>query len=331
MASSCLWRGKRVLVTGGTGFIGANLLRRLLAEGAHVSALIRHAESAWRLKSILHEIDILPGDISRPEDVENAVTASRPGVIFHLATARSIEAVENLPLFISTNVLGASNLILSAKRAGIKAVVYTGSQLEYGHSASAHVETDRLSPYTLHGVTKAAATMSFQGVARQIGFPVVILRLFHVYGPWESPQRFIPTLIAAALKGETVAMTEKGFRRDYIYIDDVIEALLIAARRPDLKGEVFNIASGRQVLNEEVAAIVERCIGKEIDSTCGAYAAHLTDTGFRVADIRKARSVLGWEPKVDLDSGIKATIDWLSPARNYPDRAGLISKYGLRA
>ncbi|MBI3601428.1 MAG: NAD-dependent epimerase/dehydratase family protein [Candidatus Omnitrophica bacterium] len=312
MAAKNQWHNRRVLLTGGTGFIGANLVRRLLAEKATVFVMSRNISDAWRLEGILDKITMISGDLSCFADIDAALAKSKPSTIFHLATARVSEDPTNFPLFISINTLGAHHLMTAAKNAGVETLVYAGSQLEYGQSNRPHLETDRLEPDTFHGLTKAAATLFFQATARQTDFSVAILRLFHVYGPWESPKRLIPTATRAVLNETTLRMTQKGIRRDYVYVDDVVEAFLMAAERPDLKGEVFNIASGTQTLNEDIVMAIERHTGKRLVVEFDAYPPRPTDTIFRVADIEKAKTVLGWHPQFDLDKGLCATIDWLS-------------------
>lgn len=308
------WIGKRVLVTGGAGFIGANLVRKLVREKAEVFLIAKTGCDLWRLKDILSRVTIIKGDMAQAQDVERAVSRTRPCAIFHLATFRASEESKTLIDFAETNILGAVHLIAAAKKVGLEILVCAGSQLEYGNALKPHRESDLLQPSTLHGITKVSATMLFQYAAHNIGLPVVVLRLFHVYGPWESPKRLIPTAIKAALTGDVLHMTEKGFRRDYVFIDDVVEAFLKAVDRPDLAGEVFNIGSGVHTLNEDVAAAIEKATGKILSIQFGTHPKHLNDTTFRVADIRKARDILGWQPKHSLDEGLRETAEWIKLA-----------------
>lgn len=312
MATGSPWHNKKVLVTGGTGFIGANLVRRLLAEGADVSVMSRNISGAWRLAEIVDRITLISGDISCFADTKAAIAQAKPSVIFHLATARANEEPANFPLFNSINTMGAHHLVNAAVSADVPMLVCAGSQLEYGPSQQPHLETDPLQPQTLHGLSKAAATLYFQNAARQMPLSTIILRLFHVYGPWESPKRLVPTAIRAALNGTALRMTNKGIQRDYVYVDDVVDAFLRAGQRPDLKGEIFNIASGTQACNEDIVMAIEKISKKRITIEFDAYPPHLTDVPFRVADIEKAKKVFGWRPRFALDQGLRATIDWIS-------------------
>jgi len=305
------WIGKRVFVTGGTGFIGANIVRRLVREKAEVVLLVRPNAHLWRLKGILPKMSLIQGDLTRANDVEKAVSQVCPHAIFHLATFRANKNPTTFSNFVTTNLFGATHLAVAAKKANVQIFVSAGSQLEYGNTLKPHRESDLLRPVTLYGLTRAASTMYFQYAAQELGLPIVVLRLFHVYGPWESHERLIPTAIRAALTGARLPMTEQGFHRDYVFVEDVVEAFLAAAARPDLGGEIFNIGSGVQTSNEEALAIIERVTGKVISSQIGAYKKHLHDTIFRVADIRKAGDILGWRPRYTLDKGIRKTAEWV--------------------
>lgn len=305
------WTGRRIFITGGTGFIGTNLVRRLVEEEAQVFVLVRPQRDAWRLKGVHDRISFLRGDLASEIDVLSAVKAARPEIIFHLATARVPEQEASIPLFFSLNILSASRLISAACDVGVKRLVVAGSSLEYGHSRVPHAESDPLCPSTLHGAMKASATILFQLAAQRPGLSSVILRLFHVYGPWESPDRLVPTALRAALRGEELRLTEKGIRRDFVYVEDVVDSFLMAAQRSDLKDEVINIGSGVQTSNEELVEAVERITGRPISIRFGGYEKKPYDTDFRVADIRKAAALLLWQPRHDLHAGLQATHDWM--------------------
>ncbi len=312
MGSNTEWAGKRVTVTGGTGFVGANLVRRLVAEGAEVHVLSRDPANAWRLAALAGRITMLQADLACREQVEKVLALTRPAVVFHLATARVSEMPENFPAFLSINTLGAYNVLTAARQAGAAMLVSAGSQLEYGSGQAPHRETDPLRPVTSHGLTKAAATMFLQAEAQKLAPAIVLLRLFHVYGPWESPKRLIPTALRAALNGTRLRTTPPGPRRDPVFVGDVVEAFLLAAARPDLSGEVFNIASGHQLANEEIVQMIGKVAGKPLAVDPGAYPPHANDATFRVGNIRKAREILGWQPQTSLEQGLRATMDWIA-------------------
>lgn len=306
------WRGKRVLVTGATGFVGANLVRRLLAEKADVYVLTRDAASAWRLEGIRERVTVLSGDLGRLADVQAAMDQANPVVVFHMATVRAGNAQPDYAQFVAINTMGAHHLLAAARANGVERLISAGSQLEYGPSLKPHCETDCLQPDTYHGMTKGAASVYLQAAGRKGNPATVTLRLFHVYGPWESPKRLIPTAIRAVSGGTLLRMTPRGIRRDYVYVGDVVEAFLMAADLPGIGGGIFNIGSGIQTSNEEVVMMVGKLCGKPLSVEFDAYAPHATDTTYRVADIEKAGKVLGWKPATSLEQGLKATIEWVA-------------------
>jgi nucleoside-diphosphate-sugar epimerase len=137
-----------------------------------------------------------------------------------------------------------------------------------------------------------------------------VLRLFSVYGRWESPSRFIPTAIRAALGGGEMALTAPGVRHDFVYVDDVVDAMLTAATANGVDGEVINVGSGREWTNEEVVDAVQRLTGRVVRVRTGEYPAKTADTAHWVADVGKAAALLGWRPAHDLTSGLRETIEW---------------------
>lgn len=166
-------------------------------------------------------------------------------------------------------------------------------------------------PHTLHGATRAAATFLFQQSAYGLGLPVVILRIFSVYGPWEPRHRFIPTAIMAGLLGGELKLTAPGIRHDYVHVDDVVEACLRAAASADnVIGEIINIGTGVQATNEEVAGHINELTGGCIRVVPNSFPAREVDTSYWVADTRKCESLLAWKPQITLRSGLEDVIGW---------------------
>jgi|GEM_PF-353680 len=302
------FRGALVLVTGAGGFVGANLVRLLVNNGCAPHAVVRPVSQPWRLRDIaqlvvLHEADL--ADVSSLEKVWESV---RPDYVFHLATPRGdTEKAREEMLRVST--FGAMELIRLMKEYPIKRLVASGSSLEYASSASALQESSAISPVTWHGATKAAAHIMFRQSALAEGAPVVWLRLFHVYGPWESAHRLAPTAIRAVLSGTPLALTAPGIRHDWVFIEDVLEALLLATSKGD-PGDVFNIGSGVEVANEEFVACVESATGLKARIAPERVPRRVADAEHRYADRTLAAQILGWRPRHDLLQGVRRTLAW---------------------
>lgn len=308
-------QGKTVLVTGVTGFLGVNLAEELLARGARVHGLARGETDLWRLTGLLPQIMLHRLDLTDAEAVEQAMQAIRPDLVYHLAVQRSAVSRRDRLATWETNVTGTLNLLEAAASSGCERLVVTGSSLEYGPQVRPTRETDLPGPASFFGTTKAAATLLCQQLARERRLPLVLLRIYSVYGYWEGPTRLIPTAILAAMGRGELALTGPGFRRDLVFIEDVVEACLLAASAEKAVGEVINIGSGQQWTNEQVVEEIESIAGCRLLKHVGAYSLHATDTTFWVADNRKAGRVLQWKPRHPLRNGLEKTWSWFEKHR----------------
>lgn len=305
--------GKAVLITGGTGFVGANLVRVLTSAGIVPHLLIRPDANLWRLRDVAPSVVFHHGNLTDEGALEKVVEKVRPDFLFHLAVPRgSDEGARDEMLRV--NVLGASSLIRLTRIFGISRVIVAGSSLEFGSSLFALREDSALSPQTWHGATKAAAYLLFQQAVLAEALPITVLRLFHIYGPWESGHRLAPTTIRAALYNQPLDLTGPGIRRDWIFIEDVVEALLRVADVDNVP-MVFNIGTGKETTNEEFVSQVEAVTQRSICTAYGAYTPRLTDTAHRYADPSLAARFLGWKARHDIADGILRTLQWLE---DYP-------------
>lgn len=317
--------GKRVLVTGAAGFVGANLARELIRRRAEVHALIRPSTNLWRIAEIRSSLILHRADLNDSKAVHKVVERGRPQVIFHLAAtgghaSQPWEREEAL----RTSVLGTANLLEAVVPLDFERFVYLGSSLEYGPRDYPLKESDRMEPMTFRGVAKAAATLLCQQFARANCRPLVVLRAFSVYGYWEAATRLVPTVILAAFRNREVALTASGFRRDLVFVEDVVEACLLALQVKQVCGETINIGSGEQWSNEEVVQMVEALSGQRVRVQVGTYPPRPSDTGHWVAAIGKARQLLRWEPKHPFRHGLEKTISWFRLHQDaYPDKDDL--------
>ena len=309
------FEGRRCLITGAGGFIAANLIPELLALGACVHAVARPGSNLWRLAGVREHITLHQLDITDAAALDRAVDAAQPAYVFHLAVGRNTATREGRLAVARTNVLGTLNL-LEAAGPGCERFVYAGSSMEYGPRGQPTRETDLLIPKSFHGAIKAASTLLCQQAALANGWPIVMLRIYSVYGYWEAANRLVPTAILAALGDGKMALTESGYRRDLVFVQDVVDACLRAAVAEHASGEIINIGAGQQWSNEQVVETVEAVTGRRMDVKRGAYSPRPTDTTFWMADIDKARRMLDWEPRHSLKDGIAKMVDWLAPRRS---------------
>lgn len=309
-------RRRPVLVTGGAGFVGACLVRRLVDEGLAVHLLLREPQRAWRLRDILPRVRVHRADLRDAGAVDDALQASRPEVVYHLAAYGAYESQSDARIILETNVLGTSNLLSAGAAAGVELLVSTGSSSEYGFKSEAMRETDRLEPNSDYAVAKAAQTHLCQLQARRGSMAVTALRLFSVFGPWEEPSRLMPTLVSRAMAGLPLEMVAPQIARDFVYVDDVLDLLLDVERLRAASGEVFNVGSGVQTTLGALVALACRTLGSRSEVHWGAMRARQWDSCCWVADVAKTRRQLGWSPRVTLAEGILRMAQWIETRRD---------------
>ena len=227
----------RILVTGATGFVGACLCRRLLGLGHELHLFVRQTANIWRIADIAHQMVLHDVDLRDAQAVQRSVAAIRPERIFHLATYGGFSFQKEVAAIHAVNFLGTVNLLQACEKVGFEQFIHTGSSSEYGIKAEPMKETDLLEPLGDYAVSKAAATLFCRSEALLKGLPIVTLRVFSPYGPWDDPQRLIPYVIAALLKGNAPLLANPAAVRDYLFIDDVIDAYLAVMAAPLRGGE----------------------------------------------------------------------------------------------
>jgi nucleoside-diphosphate-sugar epimerase len=299
----------RALVTGAAGFVAANLVRRLLADGHDVHAVVRPGSDRWRLSEVA-DVRVAEADLRDAGAVAAAVAGARPEAVFHLGTRGAYSWQADAREILETNVLGTANVLDACARIGVGGVVNTGSSSEYGLKDHAPAETEALEPTSVYGVAKAASTLLCTSVAREQGLPVTTLRLYSVYGPWEEPGRFVPALAEAALRGTLPVLASPRVARDFVWVGDVVDAYLLAASAPGA-GAVYNVGSGRQTTLSEAVDAARRVLGVSEEPSWGSMPDRSWDTDVWVADVSKIERELGWRPAVAFDEGLSRTAAWL--------------------
>lgn len=302
----------RALITGGTGFVGANLTRRLLRDGHEVHLLARDPRDAWRIEAIRPSIALHAADLQDRAAVARVVERIRPAWVFHLAAHGSHAWQTDLGGIVATNVVGTANLLEACLRTGFDAFVNAGSSSEYGLKDHPAVEEEALEPNSYYAVTKASATLLCRHAARRHGVRIPTLRLYSVYGPYEEPNRLVPALIVYGLRGTLPPLTSPHTARDFVYVDDVVDALLLAAARPaGDPGAVYNVGSGTQTTLHTLVELARRLFGIATEPAWGAMPDRIWDTSVWVADPRKIERELGWRPARTLAEGLDRTAQWL--------------------
>lgn len=299
---------RRVLVTGGSGFVGSRLAHRLAAAGHEVHLLLRPGHEPRRLAALPDARRHLV-DLTDKEGVDGLVQAVRPSWIFHLAVYGAYSWQDDPLAMIRTNIVGTAHLVEAALVAGFDAFINTGSSSEYGFQPVAPDEDTPPAPNSYYAVTKSAATSYCQFAARHHDTHLVTLRLYSVYGPGEDHRRLIPSLIAAGGAGEWPRLAAPEIARDFVYVDDVVRAYVLAAEAADLaRGTIFNVGSGTQTTLRDITDVAANLLEIEVPPPWQTMARRSWDTTTWVADPRRIRERLGWRAEIDLVEGLRRTI-----------------------
>jgi nucleoside-diphosphate-sugar epimerase len=308
---------KRYLITGASGFIGSVLLRKLLDKKQNVYIILRKQSNTWRIKDLLDKVIIRYSDLSNLSELTQIVKKIKPNVIYHLATNGAYSYQNNSNQIIHTNILGTWNLLQACNTVDYELFVNTGSSSEYGFKKFAMRETDSLEPASYYAVTKCTQTLLCSHIAKQEKKPIVTIRPFAVYGPYEEPKRFVPTLMNALFLNKKMDLVSPETARDFIYVDDIVDAYLKINELKNNPGEYFNIGTGLQSTIKDFVETAINITGKKIKLKWKGIKNRKWDTSNWVADISKARQLLKWTPKINLDHGIKLTWDWFQKNQRF--------------
>lgn len=302
---------KRVfLITGAAGFVGANLCRRLVAMDEEVHIFVRPSSKLWRLEDILDRLHRHHVDLCDADAVKAAVNAIRPTVIYHLAAHGAYPFQTDGDQILLVNVWGLWNLVQACNVHGYELFVNTGSSSEYGRKQFAMRETDLLEPESYYAVAKAAQSLLAAHCSRMTDLPIVTLRLFSVYGPYEEPSRLIPHVMMAALTGKPVNMVNPQVTRDFVHVDDVVDVYLSIDRLKELRGEVLNVGTGIQNTLADVIAVAQAATGRTLQVRWGEMAPRPWDTTVWVGDVSKLRRLTGSTPRLTLAEGFTRSLPW---------------------
>lgn len=305
------------LVTGGAGFIGSNIVDALLERGDRVRVLDDFSTGRREnLAHIANRIEIQEGTLTDPFDVAEAV--SDMDLIFHQAAVPSVPRSVTDPIQSNAaNVDGTLNLLVAARDAGVKRLVYASSSSVYGDQAPdlPKVETMTPQPISPYGVAKLAAEHYCQVFHTVYGFETVALRYFNVFGPRQDPSSdyaaVIPKFISLLLAGDAPHIHgDGGQTRDFTYIGNVVAGNLLAAEAPTEKvaGQVFNLALGGQIAINQLVRVLKGLIGTDVEPIYTEP--RPGDIRHSRADVEKITTQMGFEPQYSFEEGLRRTVDW---------------------
>jgi dTDP-glucose 4,6-dehydratase len=319
-----MWDNKKVVVTGGAGFIGSHLTEALVRAGAQVTVLTHYNSNsslgslALAERSILKSVRIAAGNIEDSDFVYRTLEGSE--VVMHLAALIAIPYSYEAPRsYIRTNIEGTLNVLEAARRYGIGRVVHTSTSETYGTALRVPIdESHPLQGQSPYSASKIGADMMAEAFFRSFRTPVVTLRPFNTFGPRQSARAFIPTIISQALARDEVRLGSLTPERDMTFVSDTVAGFMAAAATPNIEGRTINLGTGA---THSVGWFAERIlslmkVSKPIVQEQQRQRPEASEVMKLVSDNRLARKAMDWAPAVSLDEGLLRTIEFV---RKNPD------------
>jgi UDP-glucose 4-epimerase len=303
--------GRRVLITGGAGFIGSHLVRRLVGLGADVAVVTKYNSVVdnVRLVDLWHRVRVIEADI-RNLDSLRQLRELRPEVVYHLAAYNHVgDSFLHVNEALDSNAKGTANVLESCE--GYERFVYISTSEVYGSQASVpFVETMTPNPISPYAVGKYAGELYCRMQMHMRDRRVVVLRPFNAFGPYQSPRAVIAELILTFLAGHPVRTTEGRQTRDFNFVGNLVNGFVLAGECEEAIGQIINLGSGVEIaIRDLVRAVQGECRSRSAVEI-GALPYRPTEIWRMVADRAVAERVLGWRPKVDFAEGLRRTVAW---------------------
>ena len=319
-----------ILILGGSGFIGNNLLRTILSVRSDTYATF-FSGSSWRLKD-LPSSNIIHLNLEDQLSVRALLRRLAPQTIFDCSSFGAYSFEQDYSRIHQTNFICFVNLVEELAASGFSALIHAGSSSEYGLNCTAPLEQDQLLPNSHYALSKCAANSAITYFGKTRGLPVVNLRLYSVYGPYEDSSRLIPVLCESSLRNSLPPLAPHA-SRDFVYVDDVAQAFIDTANMisPAIYGESFNIGSGVPTTLEDLAALAIECFGLTTKPQFNTAVARQWDTIDWYASPQKAQQILHWKANTSLREGLIKTQLWWKKYIEESDFSQLTKKKSTRA
>lgn len=309
------FENKKVLVIGGCGFIGSHLVTRLISYGAKIFIICRRNNSRYRIQDTLKEIEFYNVDITNSLEIDKYIKKITPDYVFHLAAYGVDSAQKEYIPAVNVNVMGTVNILNALKDIGCKKFINVGSCAEYGDINQIMTEDMYPNPVSIYGSTKAASTIIAHQIARENNISIATLRPFGIFGEGEEKHKLFCYVILSILENKDANLTPCEQFRDYCYVENIVDGLLLAAENDTIKNEIFNIGNGVSFPLRYYIDLIFREIGTNKKPNWGSIQYRENEMWNPTPDINKIQSILNWKPRIDVEEGIKRTISWFKDNR----------------
>lgn len=299
-----------VFVTGGAGFIGPHVVRRLLQGGSRVVSFDNYMTgSAQALSGEGEGLEIVKGDVRDLAQVTDALVRARPNAILHLAAIHYIPYCNAHPAeAMDVNVTGTFNLLQAAKDVGVTKVVMASSAAVYPIQDEACREDGPTGPTDIYGATKVALEALGQSFAAETGIPVTSARFFNVYGPGETNPHVIPDILAQLGGDGPVKLGNMTPKRDYVHVSDIADGLVALLGSDHAEHRAYNIGTGSEHSVSELIEVLSGAVGRDIEVVSEPGRKRRLDRQHLLSDISRMREEIGWEPRYTLQDGLRELV-----------------------
>jgi NAD dependent epimerase/dehydratase len=313
---STSYQNKKVLITGAGGFIGSHLAERLVREGAEVTAMVHYnalGSNGWLDSSPLKaDMNIVAGDICDPGFMHTVIEGQN--IVFHLAALIAIPYSYVAPeSYVRTNVIGTLNVLQAARRCGTERVLHTSTSEVYGTALYVPIdEKHPLQGQSPYSASKIGADKMAESFHLSFETPVVSVRPFNTFGPRQSARAVIPTILSQILTRGEVKLGSLTPTRDLNFVDNTVDGYIEAGINPAAIGRTISLGSGREISIGDLAAMIAKIVGKDAEITIDEQRLRPSKSEVErlLADNTLASELLGWSPKIDLETGLERTIEW---------------------
>jgi len=303
----------KILITGGTGFIGSNLVRKLIESNFKVAVMSNDNIKDSKIKDLIGKIEFIRLDLLNEETTNKEIKNLNPSIIVHLAASINVSRdIFTLKSVMKNNIQITNNIYKSCfGLKELKCIISMGSSEEYGKNKPPFEESQREYPVSPYSLSKTYVSYLSQYLYRNCKLPIVILRPFLVYGEYQTNDQFIPYVIKQCINNKAIDMTNGDQTRDFIYVKDLVSAIMKTIENPDnCLGEIINICSGKETKVKEAALLIKELTKSESKINLGKLPYRKGENMHFYGSNKKAKRLLGWEPEYLLKEGLKITIEW---------------------